>query len=147
MAAVLPENRVPLSVPTAFPTAEAAPLPSSPGHGWSPPMHPVQKSARSDARCLVMGILNVTPDSFSDGGSYLGTHQAIEHGLALAAAGADIVDVGGESTRLGALRVPPDEEKNRVLPVIRVLAAEGIRVSVDTTCADGLCRCSSGCRH
>ncbi|MFF5147942.1 dihydropteroate synthase [Streptomyces sp. NPDC013157] len=86
-----------------------------------------------------MGILNVTPDSFSDGGSYLGTHQAIEHGLALAAAGADIVDVGGESTRPGALRVPPDEEENRVLPVIRVLAGEGIRVSVDTTRADVAC--------
>src|SRR4029453_11657656 len=72
-------------------------------------------------RCLVMGILNVTPDSFSDGGAYFDIAGAIDHGLALAADGADIVDVGGESTRPGALPVPVDEELARVVPVVREL--------------------------
>ncbi len=84
-------------------------------------------------RCLVMGILNVTPDSFSDGGRYLQLSQAVDHGLGLAAAGADIVDVGGESTRPGAGRVRPDEEIARVLPVVRELVNAGVTVSVDTT--------------
>ncbi|KAA9165653.1 dihydropteroate synthase [Amycolatopsis acidicola] len=83
-----------------------------------------------------MGILNVTPDSFSDGGRYLATDRAIAHGLELAAAGADIVDVGGESTRPGARRVPGAEEERRVLPVIRTLAEAGITVSVDTMRAE-----------
>ena len=81
---------------------------------------------------LVMGVLNVTPDSFSDGGRWTGVDAALEHARALVAAGADIVDVGGESTRPGATRVPVDEERRRVLPVVRELAAEGVRVSVDT---------------
>ncbi|MGV9263779.1 dihydropteroate synthase [Kitasatospora sp. NPDC003701] len=83
-------------------------------------------------RCAVMGIVNVTPDSFSDGGLWLDPGRAVAHGLRLVAQGADIVDVGGESTRPGAVRVPPEEELRRVLPVVRGLAAEGVTVSVDT---------------
>jgi dihydropteroate synthase len=83
-------------------------------------------------RTLVMGILNVTPDSFSDGGSRMAAETAVAAGLAMAADGADIVDVGGESTRPGAEPVPPDLEQERVVPVIRGLAAAGIAVSVDT---------------
>lgn len=84
-------------------------------------------------RCLVMGVLNVTPDSFSDGGSWYDADAAIAHGLALAAEGADVVDVGGESTRPGATPIDADEELRRVRPVVRALAAEGVVVSVDTT--------------
>jgi dihydropteroate synthase len=83
-------------------------------------------------RCLVMGVVNVTPDSFSDGGAWYGTEPAIRHGLDLAAQGADLVDVGGESTRPGAQRVPEAEELRRVVPVIGALTAAGVRVSVDT---------------
>jgi len=79
-----------------------------------------------------MGILNVTPDSFSDGGQHFAPHHAIAAGHAMAAAGADIIDVGGESTRPGAPAVPPPEEQARVLPVIRALATTGLRVSIDT---------------
>ena len=87
-------------------------------------------------RCAVMGVLNVTPDSFSDGGCYADRDAAIAHGLEMHAAGADYVDVGGESTRPGAERVDPQEECRRVLPVIAALAAGGARVSVDTTRAE-----------
>ncbi len=83
-------------------------------------------------RTLVMGVLNVTADSFSDGGRYLDTESAVDHGLALHRAGADIVDIGGESTRPGATRVSADEEQARVLPVITRLAAAGVPVSIDT---------------
>lgn len=83
-------------------------------------------------RCLVMGVVNVTPDSFSDGGKWLDAATAIRHGIDLAAVGADLVDVGGESTRPGATRIDADEELRRVIPVIEGLVAEGIRVSVDT---------------
>jgi dihydropteroate synthase len=83
-------------------------------------------------RPLVMGVLNVTPDSFSDGGSYLDRDSAIEHGLELVAAGADVVDVGGESTRPGAEPVSEDEELRRVVPVVAELSKK-VRVSVDTT--------------
>ncbi|GAA1938008.1 dihydropteroate synthase [Kitasatospora viridis] len=83
-------------------------------------------------RCGVMGILNVTPDSFSDGGHWLDAGLAVERGLALVAEGADLVDVGGESTRPGARRVPEAEELDRVIPVIRELARQGVLVSVDT---------------
>jgi dihydropteroate synthase len=79
-----------------------------------------------------MGIVNVTPDSFSDGGRRADPRDAIAAGLAMAADGADIIDVGGESTRPGAAPVPPDVEQARVLPVIRALAAEGVCVSADT---------------
>ncbi|SDF17323.1 dihydropteroate synthase [Blastococcus fimeti] len=87
-------------------------------------------------RCLVMGVLNVTPDSFSDGGCFSDPATAIEHGLAMHAAGADYVDVGGESTRPGADRVDAREECGRVVPVIRELSAAGVRTSVDTTRAE-----------
>ncbi|MEV5611576.1 dihydropteroate synthase [Streptomyces sp. NPDC052225] len=83
-------------------------------------------------RCAVMGVVNVTPDSFSDGGRWFDTTAAIKHGLDLVAQGADLVDVGGESTRPGATRVDEDEELKRVIPVVRGLASEGVTVSVDT---------------
>ncbi len=83
-------------------------------------------------RCLVMGVLNVTPDSFSDGGQFLDRERAVGHGRRLAAEGADLVDVGGESTRPGAVRPSAQEELERVLPVVSALAAGGVAVSVDT---------------
>ncbi|MDH5263746.1 MAG: dihydropteroate synthase [Betaproteobacteria bacterium] len=83
-------------------------------------------------RPRVMGILNVTADSFSDGGRFLAEARAVGHGLALASDGADLVDVGGESTRPGAEPVPLEVELSRVLPVVRALAREGVAVSVDT---------------
>lgn len=87
-------------------------------------------------RCRVVGVLNVTPDSFSDGGLWCDPAAAIEHGLALAASGADIVDVGGESTRPGAQPVDAGEELRRVLPVVAELAASGTVVSIDTMHAE-----------
>jgi len=83
-------------------------------------------------RCLVMGVVNVTPDSFSDGGMWLQPEDAVAHGLTLLADGADLLDVGGESTRPGAARPDEDEELARVLPVVRELASTGAVVSVDT---------------
>ncbi len=83
-------------------------------------------------RPLIMGIVNVTPDSFSDGGRFTSAQAAIEHGLHLVQQGADIVDIGGESTRPGAETVSVEEEKRRVLPVIQALAADGLVVSIDT---------------
>lgn len=83
-------------------------------------------------RTLVMGVLNVTPDSFSDGGLFHDTQIAIDHGRFMAASGADIVDVGGESTRPGSARISQDEELSRVIPVIEALAGDGIAVSIDT---------------
>lgn len=82
---------------------------------------------------LVMGIVNVTPDSFSDGGRYLEADAAIARGRDLIAAGADLLDVGGESTRPGAAEVDASEEMERVLPVIEALAPEGPRISIDTS--------------
>lgn len=82
--------------------------------------------------CLIMGILNVTPDSFSDGGRYLAVSDAVEHGLSLIHRGADVVDVGGESTRPGAQRISESEELDRVLPVISALARVGVPVTIDT---------------
>ncbi|HVE99683.1 MAG TPA: dihydropteroate synthase [Mycobacteriales bacterium] len=84
-------------------------------------------------RCVVMGVVNVTPDSFSDGGAFASTDAAISHGLALASDGADVVDVGGESTRPGAARIDVDEELRRVVPVVGGLCQAGVVVSVDTT--------------
>ncbi|OHV40048.1 dihydropteroate synthase [Pseudofrankia sp. EUN1h] len=81
----------------------------------------------------VMGVVNVTPDSFSDGGTYADPTEAVRAGLRMVADGADLVDVGGESTRPGAARVDTAEECRRVLPVIAALAAAGAAVSVDTT--------------
>jgi dihydropteroate synthase len=83
-----------------------------------------------------MGVLNVTDDSFSDGGRHLDPDGAVAHGLALAADGAGIVDVGGESTRPGATRIDPRVEASRVVPVVKELAAQGITVSIDTMHAD-----------
>lgn len=98
-------------------------------------LHPAPLPARLARldRTLVMGVLNVTPDSFSDGGEWFGPEAAVAHGVLLASQGADLVDVGGESTRPGAARVPEDEELARVLPVVRALTARGIPVSIDTT--------------
>jgi dihydropteroate synthase len=81
----------------------------------------------------IMGVVNVTPDSFSDGGEFLDAGAAIAHGRRLVGEGADIVDVGGESTRPGSEPVPAQEQRRRVLPVIEALAGDGAQVSVDTT--------------
>jgi dihydropteroate synthase len=86
----------------------------------------------SPGRTLVMGVVNVTPDSFSDGGEWLDPDEAIAHGRQLLAEGADLVDVGGESTRPGAVRPTQDVELARVLPVVSALAAAGAVVSIDT---------------
>ncbi len=88
------------------------------------------------SRPLVMGVVNVTPDSFSDGGRYVEPRAAVAHGLALVEAGADVLDVGGESTRPGATRPLVAEELARVVPVITELAAAGVTVSVDTMRAE-----------
>lgn len=86
---------------------------------------------------MIMGILNVTPDSFSDGGQFVDVDRALEHGLRMAAEGADIVDVGGESTRPGATAVPVEEELERVIPVIEALRRRsGVLISVDTMKAE-----------
>ena len=82
---------------------------------------------------LIMGIVNVTPDSFSDGGRYAGTPEAIAHGLELLEQGADILDIGGESTRPGAAEVTEQEELERVVPVVEALAKTGAVISVDTS--------------
>lgn len=83
-------------------------------------------------RTLIMGVLNVTPDSFSDGGDFLDTEAAIKRGMELVEQGADIVDVGGESTRPGAARVTLEQEQLRIIPVVGALARAGVTVSVDT---------------
>ncbi len=84
-------------------------------------------------RPAIMGVLNVTPDSFSDGGEFLAPEAAIAHGLQMQEHGADIVDIGGESTRPGASPVTEEDELSRVLPVVEALAAKGVAVSVDTS--------------
>jgi dihydropteroate synthase len=93
---------------------------------------PVVPDLPQPGRTLVVGVVNVTPDSFSDGGEWFDPGAAITHGLDLLAEGADIIDVGGESTRPGATRPEVSEELRRVLPVIRELAAAGACVSIDT---------------
>jgi dihydropteroate synthase len=110
------------------PDGPAVPAP----HG---PVHPAPLPAALTAlrRTLVMGVVNVTPDSFSDGGRWFEPADAVAHGLGLLAQGADLLDVGGESTRPGAGRVPVEDELARVLPVVRSLVAQGAAVSVDTT--------------
>ena len=86
-----------------------------------------------DRHSSVMGVLNVTPDSFSDGGQFFDWEKAVEHGLEMAADGADIIDVGGESTRPYAEEIPLQEEMDRVLPVVQALARElKIPISIDT---------------
>lgn len=92
--------------------------------------------ALSQERTLIMGVLNVTPDSFSDGGAYLEHRSAIAHAEQMVADGADIIDVGGESTRPGAARVSEAEECRRTIPVVRALAERGICVSIDTMRAE-----------
>jgi len=85
-------------------------------------------------RALIMGVLNVTPDSFSDGGEFLTAEAAVNHGLAMAQSGADIIDIGGESTRPGSMRVASEEEMERVLPVIEQLARTiTLPISIDTS--------------
>ena len=85
-------------------------------------------------RALIMGVLNVTPDSFSDGGEFLTAEAAVTHGLAMAQSGADIIDIGGESTRPGSMRVASEEEMERVLPVIEQLARTiTLPISIDTS--------------
>jgi dihydropteroate synthase len=101
------------------------------GGGVPPETIPLPGLPSAD-RCLVMGVVNVTPDSFSDGGRWFGTDAAIKHGLDLVAQGADIVDVGGESTRPGAQRVPEEEELRRVGPVVTELVRAGMPTSIDT---------------
>ncbi|WP_375001866.1 dihydropteroate synthase [Aeromicrobium sp. CTD01-1L150] len=96
-----------------------------PGPGTPAVLQPI-------GRCRVMGVVNVTPDSFSDGGHWIDPQTAVEHGLELIERGADLVDVGGESTRPGAVRIDVEEELARVLPVVRGLAGQGVDVSVDT---------------
>lgn len=95
-------------------------------------MSATQLLTEPDLRCQVMGIINVTPDSFSDGGRFLDVDAAVRRGLELMRDGADLLDVGGESTRPGAQRVSATEEIARVIPVIEALAREGLPVSVDT---------------
>ena len=87
------------------------------------------------SRTLVMGVVNVTPDSFSDGGRWFNADAAVAHGITLIEQGADLLDIGGESTRPGATRPTQDEELRRVLPVVRELATR-IPVSVDTMRAE-----------
>ena len=94
---------------------------------------PVLRGFPALGRTRVMGVVNVTPDSFSDGGQHLDPAAAVRHGLRLLDAGADLLDVGGESTRPGADRVSVSEELRRVLPVVTALAGAGAVVSVDTT--------------
>ena len=102
---------------------------------------PAGLTAEVGGRCLVMGVVNVTPDSFSDGGRWFGRDAAVAHGRELAAQGADLLDVGGESTRPGAPRVDEAEELDRVVPVVQALAADGHRVSVDTMRATVAAEC------
>ena len=91
---------------------------------------------RDLGRTLVMGVLNVTPDSFSDGGRYLAVDAAVAHGIELHRRGADLIDVGGESTRPGAARIPVAVERERVVPVIRALVEAGVPTSIDTMNAE-----------
>ena len=93
-------------------------------------------------RCAVFAILNVTPDSFSDGGANFAAEDAVARGLAALAAGVDVLDVGGESTRPGAARVSVEEELRRVLPVVEALAAAGALVSIDTMRAEVAAACA-----
>ncbi len=113
-----PEPRPAFDIPSSW-DASVLRLTSPPAAGW------IQRPS-------VMGVVNVTPDSFSDGGDFLDPGQAVAAGLAMSAAGAAIVDVGGESTRPGATPTPPEIEQARILPVIRELTRQGVRVSADT---------------
>ncbi len=120
----------PSSAASAHVNARTATSPDTAARGWGP----VGLRHLGDGeRALVMGVVNVTPDSFSDGGRWFEPAQAVAHGIELAEQGADLLDVGGESTRPGAARVPVEEELRRVIPVIEALVGAGASVSVDTT--------------
>ena len=107
-------------------------------HDWVPTSLVCRKKVFDFVkRSYIMGVLNVTPDSFSDGGRYLKPEVAVAHGLKLAEEGADIIDIGGESTRPGALPVPLKEEIRRVIPIIKLLAPKvNVPISIDTTKAE-----------
>ncbi|MCB1297984.1 MAG: dihydropteroate synthase [Microthrixaceae bacterium] len=105
---------------------------SAPEPTAEPAGEPTTEPSGATRRTLIMGVVNVTPDSFSDGGQFAQADAAIAQGLRLAAQGADWIDIGGESTRPGAVRVDPAVERARVLPVVRELAAAGVAVSIDT---------------
>ena len=93
-----------------------------------------ERSISVGRKTLIMGVLNVTPDSFSDGGEFLDASKAVDHALAMLEQGADILDIGGESTRPGAASVSPSEELDRVVPVLQVLSAQkDVLLSIDTT--------------
>ena len=92
----------------------------------------MRRESQTDGRPLVMGIVNVTPDSFSDGGRFTSTGAAVERAMRLVADGADVLDVGGESTRPGAAAVWEGDELKRVIPAVERLAAMGAAISVDT---------------
>src|SRR5713226_1084162 len=102
-------------------------------HEW----HVRDRVLRFERRPLVMGIVNVTPDSFSDGGQHASTAAAVAHALTLLEQGADLLDIGGESTRPGSQPVPLEEERSRVVPVVEALVASGrlgdVLLSVDTS--------------
>ena len=108
------------------------------------PLPTTLAEASEAGRTLIMGIINVTPDSFSDGGRWDTTDLAVAHGRQLRAQGADLLDVGGESTRPGAARITPATEQERIIPVVRALAASGAVVSVDTQATRFWVRAASG---
>jgi dihydropteroate synthase len=114
-------------------------------------MHPWRLRNRElplGSRCLVMGIVNVTPDSFSDGGRFLHIDAAIAHGLELVRQGADLLDIGGESTRPGSQPVPCEKEMLRVLPVVTALAQQiSVPISIDTSKADVARACLEAGAH
>ena len=132
MATTQPPSGQPQATPGTAPGPALAPAPA-PSRQPAPALRCRTRTFPLGQRTYVMGILNVTPDSFSDGNAYLDPARAVEHGLRMAAEGADLIDVGGESTRPGAPEVPADEELRRVLPVIRALAAQtDVPISIDT---------------
>lgn len=116
--------------PAGAPGSPPGPTPDAPDH--APPTGAGPEDLLRTDRPVVMGVLNVTPDSFSDGGRYADLDAAVRHGLQMYREGARLVDVGGESTRPGAERVDAETEAARVLPVIRELAAHGVPMSIDT---------------
>ena len=111
----------------------ALPLPPAPASSVTPAPPTLPGSLTLPAsRAAIMGILNVTPDSFSDGGRYVDPAAALAHARAMVAAGADLIDVGGESTRPNSTRISADEEWGRIGEIVSALAGDGIVVSVDT---------------
>lgn len=115
-----------------LPAGSGGAVPGAPGAAAEPRGRGRVAGLPAWDRCAVMGVVNVTPDSFSDGGLWFAPEEAVKRGRDLLAQGADLVDVGGESTRPGATRVDEAEELRRVVPVVRELAADGAVVSVDT---------------